>query len=1152
MLASPCTTLLCVVRHTLLIAALGIPLQKMLGQRPGTVGVVVNDEMFGMLCEGLEMQYGEHPQALWDRESVTAATVELEYQFGNYLSVSPYRHDWSRIKGDHPPETGVGNFTDCAAEIMKCLASTLMPCFFGHEISEASGADSGALAVGRYSFKAESPEDGTTSAAGDQMVAVRWLLDNFADRFALTAGTRSVLQLLMFASKMHISARYLMHLKEMLQLITAMSASLSTNEWDVFNAIMNHVGRVLTSLFHCYKSSFRPSPDMEITTQLSLDVLSLVVNDPEDRLQESFAQWPHRLMSLLSHGARVAHDGSWQPGSSALSISDIIHILDAILLDINLDDTEYRFSFDSVNVADKVVAEWAKIVPPLVSFALSETNLPDSSQILMKFFLETRALVHQMEVVSPDSHELWASFDIYTTFRSPLAVHLRAEQVRIDGYVARMIREDHWTAQAEVQYDVDEQFTPLHSVSASDILDCLITSVQPLSECWRFGDIASLVGQVLQGYSTKCAELCETEIRAALAQHKKSSGDRSADSLVLPSRFWVRINNIQHVSTEGLFALCDQTCEGEDSEVFRAGLFSCKGRIKDQLRELIDIYVDHHCDRLSGLITRGLMPKPTQIQKTSWLKTSKKKSTESAVDQLLKDPWKQLRTFLDSILDQPAQLVYKKVFQKILKRLADGFSSTFEAIVLGDEPVGVNLGNCVEQLQLCLHEVSQFFYAGGVGLDERVVDRVLSISSRLGKVVQFHAFEDDALMRLVESLSAVREENSELEEDHRILALRVLATRKTKGIVQKFVSKHLHNELSGTPAAAQVTHQAEAEPVVDHMLWGTTFDTASCLAKIRGGQSEPAAVSGSKSIGWGLVRQATEEVVVLEYLKAYLQGSDPLGAACDQAHEGVDPYAAVASEGSSASAVLVDSELRKQTFRCSMAVLASVSMRARPGQYVVLKRATIREHRHRKSAKAGTLDEGDVVRVTDVEREDDGTVRVAFDVAGARQWTSAVTSSGRMLLQRIAPVALTANSGDLLQRSLIPSKFRRQRKISRTVSKRLLQPTSSGSDETTTGFSGENALSSSEEDAVPVVWFTIGDATLQHFERSPSQISSPADDEGCMSESWRPFSFAECQQIERELCRVCFLCLSFSSQKPSHTQSVHSYSRRPAPQHRCA
>eukprot|EP01052_Picozoa_sp_SAG31_P034230 SAG31_NODE_3970_length_3708_cov_1.777778_2_plen_1071_part_01 len=717
-------------------------IKKMLGQ--GEVTVQVDDEMFRMLCQGLEVQYGENPLTLWARKSVSAATVELQYRFSDLLQVSPLQNDWSHVSEKDLPDTGVGNFTDHAPQILKCILICFKSCLLDDT------RNSGMPDASRYSFKYNDRYDQTDTSSDSnhgqvsEREAVEWIINNFADRFGLTMGYRKIMQLLVFVTSFHVSAAYLTRLKTMLRyIVDELVTSLTSEEYDVFSSVMRHVEHVLSLVFENYKSCFRPrSADMEITTKIAFQVLSLVAREEpsaDDRLRAAFRHWPHRVVRLLTDGGHVTGicANEWHGGGSDLTLNQIIDVLEAISIDIDMDDTEYRFCFDSVNVADLVVAEYSKIVQLLVADAVAKTTVPDNSQVLMQIFIKTRNLICQMEVVSPNSHEFHATFGLHTLFRSVLQTHLRLEQVRIEELVTRMIETDQWVALDNL-HTACENSGRLYSASAYDVVDLLIKSVQPLSMCWRFGDIAGLIGQILLFYCSKVVSLCESDLESAVAaQAPKAKNARrcSTSALSLPTPFWVRINNLHYIAVTGSNALCDQTGYDEDSEVFRTGIIVCQGRMKDSLRELIDTYVDHHCGRTSDFIRAGLLPRKSN--KSYWLGKQNTGELSAHAD----DPWKQLRTFLDNVLDEPAQKgVFMNVIQKILKRLADGFSSHFEAILVGDQPLQMDLSTCVDQMQICLQEVSAFFRADGFGLKQRTVDRVLSISSRLGKIVQYHAF----------------------------------------------------------------------------------------------------------------------------------------------------------------------------------------------------------------------------------------------------------------------------------------------------------------------------------------------------------------------------------------------------------------------------
>ena len=545
-----------------------------------------------------------------------------------------------------------------------------------------------------------------------------------------------------------------------------------------------------------------------------------------------------------------------------------------------------------------------------------------------------------------------------------------------------------------------------------------------------------------------------------IVDHNKSSPSTTTTALHPPSDWWVKLSNIHYLIDTGTVAFCDgikaidDLMGAEEFELFQEAVLVCREPCRHNLGNPLDQLVDLYSDAMSATITATLAGLHEEEARERW--------------------WSDLLELLDEMLDRAAQRTDDLLFRTILKRCGDGFSRALEAVLIGDTPVhGVHsLSEKQEVLQQCLEDVSNMFHAGGQGLSDHMLDKNMSIHSRLGTLVSNHAHDNMQLMAQVQACSG--NTSSDQEAVSRSLALLVLGTRAHDPEVKRFLDAEEQAEREHKRAEEEARSSGKLPvPKLEQLtlLWGTQCKLDDSVEKARallaaGAKSRRPA----ESAGFCATLQQEGEAHLLPCLCEYLDGGDPLVVASDIAKANV------------ACAVTAEEKVWRATYVGMLTAIISSTLRPRTGRYIVVKKATVRQDRALSSNQKGQLSCGQVILVKDVQELSDGTVRAAFEDGNGLLWTTATKSDGQVLLQRVPPSELTRDNCVLLKRSLLSSRMvgKRQRTLSRAIS--VGTPTDAASTPRSVGSNSSSVLATmiDIDPPVAVVWyFSVLDHTVQ-------------------------------------------------------------------------
>jgi hypothetical protein len=641
---------------------------------------------------------------------------------------------------------------------------------------------------------------------------------------------------------------------------------------------------------------------------------------------------------------------------------------------------------------------------------------------------------------------------------------------------------------------------PFHSQSAHDLVFMMVQRVHPLVARWKLPKVASLVCQIIWHYCGRMEEMCNAELTALIGTHGRSEYSpqpqqttgrarfktvaavsakvkkvKSATVLQPPSEWWVKLSNIHYLIDKGTMAFCegiqgiDDLMGAEEFEVFQEAVLVCREPCKHNLGHPLDQLVDLHSDTMSTIITATLAGIPA-IEPEQW--------------------WSGLLCFLDDVLDTPAERTDELLFRRMLRRCGDGFSRALEAVLVGDTPVsGVHsLSDKLDLLQRCLQDVAEFFHAGGQGLSDHILDQKMSLHSRLGSLVSYHACDNMMLIAQVQTWSG--HTLNEQEGSNRRLALLVLGTREADPDVKQFLAAELQREREHSQTEEENRASGQlATPDVKQLklLWGTQCNLEESVNTARGELA--GSESQEVSSGFDAAAKQSAESHLLPCLKAYLEGDDPLVKVSEIARaSGTDDLAP-------------EEHVRQAAYTAMLTAIISSALRPRAGIHVVAKNATVRDGMEKTSKEVGKLKKGQVIEVEEMHEQADGSVRAAYDVAGDRCWTTATKEDGQVLLQRVAPRELTKADCTLLKRSLLSGRMKDKRK--RTLSRTMSVGTPDTDATPTPRLASSNTVS--------VLATMVGidpPITVMWYVNVTDQAADPDD-------MWSPFTFTECQKLER-------------------------------------
>ena len=606
-----------------------------------------------------------------------------------------------------------------------------------------------------------------------------------------------------------------------------------------------------------------------------------------------------------------------------------------------------------------------------------------------------------------------------------------------------------------------------------------------------------------------------------------------------PVGWWVKLSNVHYLIESGAMAVCrgleeyDDYFDEQDAEVFEDGVLVCRDPCFLNLNTVLNSLMDIHVETMSAIICNTLASEPGE-DSSLW--------------------WATLTEFLNEVLEAPSEVTSKDLFKRLLRRCGDGFSRGFEDALVGSDEtpidgaltLGLHLdrawraggtGEKVEMLQRCLLDMTDFFRANGMGLTERMVDANMSIHSRLGTIVGYLAIPDMPLMAMVEAISGSGNRLSEQEETNRALALLVLGSRTHTDALVALVQKHesagahepdpelralKRSMLKKRARAAGATEKevkkaSDADKAVKNfvaaqhkqdqrasmrsdgvasagagqltVMWGTQRDLAETVAQARshvaGVAEDRGGSEAAEGSSWHSLPSAedSDESLLPPCVCAYLEEGDPVQKASDLA----DVHH---------SAMLLDEGTRHEAYVAMLSAVMSTSLRPREGKHIVSKRTRVRSGADTSSEKVGHLEKGKIITVDASHEQDDGTVRVRFEVDGEERWCTGVKEDGETLLQRVPPGELTRDDCVLLKRALLSTSTQARR--SRSLSMRTLS----------VGSAAEAPVSTPTPRAAGAVSML---ATMVEADAPVSTVWYIETDGQC----WRPFSLSECQKLER-------------------------------------
>lgn len=965
-----------------------------------------------------------------------------------------------------------------------------------------------------------------------QIDAVDWLLEDFALKYGVPVTYRKLTELLELVSAFEVSVPFFMRLKTTLAMVNANADSLLPAEERMRRAIHEHIASALLRCFRNYQAAFdHQSPDCSALVQLAIALLKKTTPDDfpavgrlpgqswEADLLRALAQSPMWLMHAMvvkggkPLGTLSAGGQHWAPPLEALSAEKLTRICEAVQQDVELNDTEYRFLFDNpeASIVEQSVKHYATCIWELAGVFMDAARTDKAllrSESSMQLYLAVNNLIIFMREVSPASEQILAAMNAGVLFRPMLMSQIEQECARAELWVSRMIETETW----ELQETLRDPSSPetdkcYHSVSAHDLVFMLVQTVHPLMSRWKLPDVASLVRRVMWYYCSKMEEMCRAELEELIAGHgreefspqpqeqshvgrlrsktiavvsSKVRKKKSATTVLQPpDQWWAKLSNIHYLIDrgtmafiEGLEAIDDIGMGDEEIEVFEEAVLVCREPCVHNLDTPLNQVVDLHAETMSTIICDTLAGTPA-VDPEAW--------------------WDGLIGFLDEVLDQPAEITTELLFLRLLKRCGDGFSRAFEAVLVGDTQVhGVSsLSTKLDLLQHCLQDVSEFFHAGGQGLSDHMLDRNMSIHSRLGALVSYHAFDNMMLMGHVQALSGHK--LNEQESVNRGLALLVLSSRShDDSEVQQFLADEDQAERAHSEEAHRASRQRAAPDVKQlSLLWGTQCDLEQSIAEARG---EASLSKKSSPAGFLAAAQQADERHVLPCLQAYLEEGDPLVKAANIAK---------ASE----STTVPEEHVRHAAYVAMLSAIISSSLRPREGKHIVSKNATVREGKEVTSKQVGKLMRGDVINVLGVHEQSDGTVRVSFDDGQEEglRWVTGTKSDGQVLLQRVPPGNLTKDNCVLLKRALLSARMLSKRQ--RTLSSAAM----------TVGTPGTPMA-----EATPTPRVLSNHTTSELAETL--QLDAPvgaiwylnvADHAARPDDRWAPFTYTECQKLER-------------------------------------